>query len=56
MDVYDVGRHGGNANSVVDFLIDLDSKATEICAADCPSTLDVPDGATYVLRLRWEHV
>lgn len=56
MDVYDVGRHGGNANSVVDFLIDLDSTATEICAADCPNTMDVPDDATYVLRLRWEHV
>jgi hypothetical protein len=55
MDVYDVGRHGGNAHSVVDLLLDLDSTATEICAADCPETMEVPDGATYMLRVRWMH-
>ena len=55
MDVYDVGRHGGNADSVVDFLLDLDSTATEICAADCPKTMEVPNGTTYLLRMRWMH-
>ena len=52
MDVHDVGRHGGNAHSVVDLLLGLDSTATEICAGDCPETIEVPDGATYMLRVR----
>ena len=55
MDVHDVGRHGGNAHSVVDFLLDVESTATQICAGDCPETMEVPDGATYVLRVRWMH-
>ena len=52
-EAFDAGKQLADGSSVVDLLLGLDSTASKVCSASCPDTITVPEGTTYLLRVRW---
>jgi hypothetical protein len=51
-EAYDAGLEGSDGGSVVDLLLGLDSSAEQVCASSCPERISIPEGTTYLLRVR----
>lgn len=51
-EAFDAGQDNADGSTVVDLLLGLDTSAELVCAASCPETISIPEGTTYVLRVR----
>ena len=51
-EAFDTGQENADGSTVVDLLLGLDTSAELVCAASCPETISIPEGTTYVLRVR----
>ena len=52
-EAFDAGKQEADASGVVDFMLGLDGTASRVCSASCPDEITVPEGTTYLLRVRW---